>query len=152
MATVEDRAGGLRFSARRPCSAVAAQTRLPTIYVDAPEPDRARAVRADCVTVTPDEAPLGALPVVTDQFATVTVIPRAEIGAAAAARSAISLFDKPGITGSSFAPGRVSRPIVRGLDNYRVRILENGLAVGACPISSRTSRAGHPLGGPARSR
>ncbi len=37
------------------------------------------------------------------------------------------LFAKPGITGSSFAPGAASRPIVRGLDTYRVRIQENGI-------------------------
>ena len=37
------------------------------------------------------------------------------------------LFGKPGVTGSSFAPGAASRPIVRGLDTYRVRIQENGI-------------------------
>lgn len=35
------------------------------------------------------------------------------------------LFDKPGITGSTFSPGS-SRPVVRGLDNFRVRVQENG--------------------------
>lgn len=35
------------------------------------------------------------------------------------------LFDKPGIVGSTYAPG-ASRPIIRGLDNFRVRIQENG--------------------------
>ena len=35
------------------------------------------------------------------------------------------LFDKPGITGSTFAPGS-SRPVIRGLDNFRVRVQENG--------------------------
>jgi iron complex outermembrane recepter protein len=34
---------------------------------------------------------------------------------------------KPGISGSTFAPG-ANRPIIRGLDNYRVRIQENGIA------------------------
>ena len=48
-------------------------------------------------------------------------------GAPAAARSATSCSRKPGITGSSFAPGASSRPIVRGLDSYRVRIQENGI-------------------------
>ena len=37
------------------------------------------------------------------------------------------LFYKPGITGSSFAPGASSRPIIRGLDVNRVRIQENGI-------------------------
>lgn len=35
------------------------------------------------------------------------------------------LFDKPGIIGSTYAPG-ASRPIIRGLDNFRVRVQENG--------------------------
>lgn len=109
------------------------------MYVDAPSPI-VRAPSGPAVTVTPDEAPLGVLPVVTDQFATVTVLPRAEIERRGGGTLGDPLFDKPGITSSSFAPGRVSRPIVRGLDNYRVRIQENGLAVMTCPISRRTTR------------
>ncbi len=35
------------------------------------------------------------------------------------------LFDKPGITASTFSPGS-SRPVIRGLDNFRVRVQENG--------------------------
>src|SRR5207253_431912 len=35
-----------------------------------------------------------------------------------------------GITGSSFAPGASSRPIVRGLDVNRVGIVENGIGGG----------------------
>ena len=40
------------------------------------------------------------------------------------------LFAKPGITGSSFAPGASSRPIIRGLDVNRVGIVENGTGGG----------------------
>jgi iron complex outermembrane receptor protein len=40
------------------------------------------------------------------------------------------LFSKPGITGSSFAPGASSRPIIRGLDVNRVGIVENGIGAG----------------------
>ena len=40
------------------------------------------------------------------------------------------LFSKPGITGSSFAPGASSRPIIRGLDVNRVGIVENGTGAG----------------------
>jgi iron complex outermembrane recepter protein len=36
------------------------------------------------------------------------------------------LCSEPGITGSTFAPGASSRPIIRGLDVNRVGILENG--------------------------
>ena len=47
--------------------------------------------------------------------------------AAAPRRSATCCSTRPGITGSSFAPGASSRPIIRGLDVNRVRIQENGI-------------------------
>jgi iron complex outermembrane recepter protein len=72
----------------------------------------------------------GVLPVVTDQFATVTVIPNEEIRREGGATLGDLLFSKPGITGSSFAPGASSRPIIRGLDNNRVGIVENGVGGG----------------------
>lgn len=37
-----------------------------------------------------------------------------------------TLQQTPGISGSAFAPG-ANRPIIRGLDSYRVRIQENGI-------------------------
>ena len=40
-----------------------------------------------------------------------------------------TLQNKPGISGSTFAPG-ANRPIIRGLDNNRVRIQENGVTTG----------------------
>ncbi len=43
-----------------------------------------------------------------------------------AKRCTDTLATKPGINASSFAPG-ASRPIVRGLDNNRVRVQENGI-------------------------
>jgi iron complex outermembrane receptor protein len=69
----------------------------------------------------------GTLPIVTDQFATVTVMPRDQIDRATGRTLGEILQEKPGITSSGFAPGSASRPIVRGLDNYRVRIQENGI-------------------------
>jgi iron complex outermembrane receptor protein len=69
----------------------------------------------------------GTLPIVTDQFATVTVMPRGEIDRATGQTLGEILQEKPGITSSGFAPGAASRPIIRGLDNYRVRIQENGI-------------------------
>ena len=74
--------------------------------------------------------PLGALPVVTDQFATVTVVPNDELRRTPASTMGDLLFSKPGITGSSFAPGASSRPIIRGLDVNRVGIVENGVGAG----------------------
>ena len=72
----------------------------------------------------------GVLPVVTDQFATVTVVPNEEIRRAGTAQLGDLLFSKPGITGSTFAPGASSRPIIRGLDVNRVGIVENGSNAG----------------------
>jgi iron complex outermembrane receptor protein len=68
----------------------------------------------------------GVLPVVTNQFATVTVVPNEEIRREGGGQLGDLLFSKPGITGSSFAPGASSRPIIRGLDGNRVGIVENG--------------------------
>ncbi len=72
----------------------------------------------------------GVLPVVTDQFATVTVVPNEELRRSGGATLGDLLFAKPGITGSSFAPGASSRPIIRGLDVNRVGIVENGTGGG----------------------
>src|SRR5438552_10934354 len=72
----------------------------------------------------------GVLPVVTDQFATVTVVPNEELRRSGGATLGDLLFSKPGITGSSFAPGASSRPIIRGLDVNRVGIVENGTGGG----------------------
>jgi iron complex outermembrane receptor protein len=91
--------------------------------------NRGRAPQAQPVPAAP--APQqGVLPVVTDQFATVTVVPNEELRRAGGATLGDLLFSKPGITGSSFAPGASSRPIIRGLDVNRVGIVENGTAAG----------------------
>ncbi|AHY49097.1 TonB-dependent receptor [Bradyrhizobium japonicum] len=68
----------------------------------------------------------GVLPIVTNQFATVTVVPNEEIRREGGGQLGDLLFSKPGITGSSFAPGASSRPVIRGLDVNRVGIVENG--------------------------
>src|SRR5690606_33884914 len=51
--------------------------------------------------------------------------------------------EKPGITSSGFAPGSASRPIIRGLDNYRVRIQENG--IGSSGVSELGEDHGVPI-------
>src|SRR4051812_20955640 len=130
-----------------------ASTQLPQITVTAPSPivrrklvptrtpvrvaraapgrnrERARENQPQPVAAAP--APQqGVLPVVTDQFATVTVVPNEEIRRSGGATLGDLLFSKPGITGSSFAPGASSRPIIRGLDGNRVGIVENGTGGG----------------------
>jgi iron complex outermembrane recepter protein len=94
-------------TARAPQTAPTAPTPQPEPVVAAPQP--------------------GTLPIVTDQFATVTVVPNEELRRAPGGTLGDLLFSKPGITGSSFAPGASSRPIVRGLDVNRVGIAENGI-------------------------
>ncbi|GJE74708.1 TonB-dependent receptor [Methylorubrum suomiense] len=74
--------------------------------------------------------PTGVLPVVTDSFSSVTVVTRSEIERSQPTQLGDALFDKPGLSASTFAPGAASRPIIRGLDNTRVRIQENGVGVG----------------------
>ncbi|AWN46181.1 TonB-dependent receptor [Methylobacterium terrae] len=80
-------------------------------------------------TSGPGRVPLGVLPVVTDAFSSVTVVPASELIRSQPTSLGDALFDKPGLSASTFAPGSASRPIVRGLDNNRVRIQENGTGV-----------------------
>src|SRR5689334_464125 len=111
---------------------------LPQINVTAPSPivhrrpaKPSREAPAQQARTAPAPAPapnppalLGSLPIVSDQFATVTVVPKEEIARNAGTTLGDLLFSKPGITGSSFAPGASSRPIIRGLDVNRVGIAE----------------------------
>ena len=133
-----------------------AQTiQLPPITVTAPSPISRPAAPGDGTALQ------GTLPVVTDQFATVTVVPAEEIQRSTGTTIGDVLFSKPGITSSSFAPGAASRPVVRGLDNYRVRIQENGLGVNdvsdlsddhAVPIDPLSARRIEVIRGPATLR
>ena len=121
---------------------VHAQTALPPIVVTAPSPIRSAPPAPRSETPAPDpEAPveiavtpaaplLGLLPIVTGEFATVTVVPNEELRRTPSATLGDLLFAKPGITGSSFAPGAASRPVIRGLDVNRVGITENGIGAG----------------------
>jgi iron complex outermembrane receptor protein len=118
------------------------QTQLPEIVVTTPSPivrrtptrpsTPAPSAPAEAPATPPvPEAPLPrTLPIVTDQFATVTLVPTDEIQRTPGAQLGDVLFTKPGITGSSFAPGASSRPVVRGLDVNRVGIVENGIGGG----------------------
>ncbi len=132
-------------------AAPSAATQLPDVTVTAPSPivrrkpipsrtpvrvSRAVSGRNPAPATQPQPTPVaaapqpGVLPIVTDQFATVTVIPNEEIRREGGAQLGDLLFSKPGITGSTFAPGASSRPIIRGLDVNRVGILENGTNAG----------------------
>ncbi|MFN3868767.1 MAG: TonB-dependent receptor [Hyphomicrobiaceae bacterium] len=78
-------------------------------------------------------APPGTLIVVDDAFAPVTVATDRDVLATPGATVTDTLQNRPGIVGTSFAPG-ANRPIIRGLDSYRVRVQENG--IGAHDVST----------------
>ncbi|QUS42615.1 TonB-dependent receptor [Tardiphaga alba] len=62
----------------------------------------------------------------TDAFQTTTQLSGEALQRAASSSLADLLATQPGIAASTFAPG-ASRPNIRGLDDYRVRIQENGV-------------------------
>jgi len=108
-----------------PASGQSAVT-LDQISVTSPTPVQPsrQAVSADATF------PVGVLPVATDTFSPVTVVTREQIARDQPRTLGDALFDRPGISGTTYAPGAASRPIIRGLDNARVRIQENGIANG----------------------
>ncbi|GJD44104.1 putative TonB-dependent receptor [Methylobacterium cerastii] len=73
--------------------------------------------------------PAGILPVAVDTFSPVTVVTRDQIAREQPRTLGDALMDRPGISASTYAPGAASRPIIRGLDNSRVRIQENGVGI-----------------------
>ena len=110
--------GGLVMS---PAVSAQESVQLEGIVVSAPTP----IVSGPATSAGSDVAP-GTLIVVDDAFVPVTVATERDIQAENGASIADALDKRPGIIGSTFAPG-ASRPIVRGLDAYRVRVQENGI-------------------------
>ena len=61
-----------------------------------------------------------------DEFSTIVdVVDRDEILAQGGSNLADALKDVPGVSGTSFAAG-ASRPVIRGMDATRVKVLEDG--------------------------
>jgi iron complex outermembrane recepter protein len=152
-----------------------AQTALPQVDVTVASPITRRAparpspsqpAPAQPAPAQPTPAPaadtlVGTIPIVTDQFATITVVPNAELRRNGASTLGDLLFEKPGITGSEFAPGASSRPIIRGLDVNRVRIQEDGVGANGAsdlgedhfvPVDPLTSDQVEVIRGPATLR
>ncbi|WP_375462923.1 TonB-dependent receptor [uncultured Methylobacterium sp.] len=111
--------------------------------------------------VSTADVPTGVLPVVTSTYAPVTVVTREQISRDQPRTLGDALFDRPGISSSTYAPGAASRPIIRGLDNARVRIQENGIVTGdvsdlgedhAVPINPLVSDRIEVIRGPATLR
>jgi iron complex outermembrane receptor protein len=107
-------------------SGLHAQTQLPGIVVTTPSPVAKRPTAPSPTPTAVPEAPSAAGTPVEDTFVPVTVVPSEQIAANPGATLADLLQNQPGITGSTFAPG-ASRPIIRGLDNHRVLVQENGI-------------------------
>lgn len=121
---------------------LSAQTVLPGIVVTTPSPitkprttPRQVAPTSGEATSGPvAEAPItGGLTVIDDAFVPVTVTTERELLANPGATITDTLQTKPGIAGSTFSAG-ANRPVIRGLDNYRVRVQENG--IGAHDVSA----------------
>lgn len=108
-------------------SAAHAQVALPEISVTAPSP----VVRAPPPSALPAQSSLSVpvqqpLVIPEEVFVPLTVLQPVELTATGGSNLADSLQYKPGITASNFAAG-ASRPILRGLDNNRVSVRENGI-------------------------
>lgn len=119
----------------------AAQTQLPSVVITVPSPVAAPprpaplAANAPSLQVPPPviDPPPGSILITDDTFAAVTVVTSKDLESRPGATITDTLMNMPGISGSTFAAG-ASRPIIRGLDNARVRVQENG--IGAHDVST----------------
>ncbi|MEI8144061.1 MAG: TonB-dependent receptor [Alphaproteobacteria bacterium] len=144
---------GLAIAASFWAPPVLAQTEIPEIVIVARRDDRAPSLAG-----RPSDDPF----VVVDRaFQSVTVVSSEAVQRSGARTLGDLLGTQPGITSSSFAPGAASRPIIRGLDNYRIRIQENGIGsqdvseLGedhAVPINPLIARRVEVIRGPAALR
>ncbi|MBX3548779.1 MAG: TonB-dependent receptor [Xanthobacteraceae bacterium] len=110
-------------------SGAAAQEVLPEIVVSAPSPIAQRTGAQNAPAWNP-----GTLPVLEYVFAPITVVTQDEIRRSPASTIGDMLSTYPGVSATGFVPNIASRPIIRGLDNYRVRVQENG--IGAMDVSA----------------
>lgn len=107
---------------------------IPEIEVTAPSP----------LTVTVRRGQRGdGLTVVDRSFSTVTFVTAGELLRNGGKTLGDQLSSLPGITNSGFAPGAAVRPVIRGLDNFRVRIQENG--IGSQDVSDLGEDHGVPI-------
>lgn len=125
-----------REGAAAPEGTTAQTIELPLMEVTADTPVAARR-QADASEPMP-----GMLVVPLRSFAPVSVISRSAIERNQPQSLGEAVADIPGVTATSFAPG-ASRPVIRGLDNYRVSVQENG--VGASGVSALGEDHGVPV-------
>ncbi|MCI0467787.1 MAG: Plug domain-containing protein, partial [Beijerinckiaceae bacterium] len=124
---------------RRPCARFAAITlpfllmmagnsvaiELPEVEIPADSPIARKNSAAQSALAQP-----GTMIVIDRSYAPVMVVPRSEIELEQYKTLGDALMNKPGLSGTTFAPLAANRPIIRGLDNFRVRIQENGTNAG----------------------
>lgn len=107
-----------------------AQTALAPIVIETPSPV-VQPQPVDNAADAPVQPPAAAalpnnLILPEDVFAPVTIVTDREVITTDAATIGGVLANKPGISSTAFAAG-ANRPIIRGLDSYRVRVQENGI-------------------------
>jgi iron complex outermembrane receptor protein len=137
-----------------------AQVALPEIVVTAPSPIQPPWNQTGGNNSVPADNQIGLLPIADHAFAPVTIVTQSELQRSTGASLGDVLMNKPGISGSSYAAG-ANRPIIRGLDNNRVRIQENGIGTGdvstlgedhGVPIDPLASNSIEVIRGPATLR
>lgn len=112
------RNGGIRFLMMM--GSAGALTCVPGLAEDA----KAQEALPEIVIATDRERSSGQIS--TDTFQSTSVLTDKDLQRTTAASIADLLATQPGIAASTFAPG-ASRPNIRGLDDYRVRVQENGI-------------------------
>ena len=109
-----------------------------TSIVQADAPTEADSKPIDAILVTASPLSHNA-----DDIATiVNTVNRQQILQSGGANLADALANEPGVTGTSFASG-ASRPVIRGFDANRVRVLENG--IGSFDVSDVGPDHGVPI-------
>ncbi len=125
---------------RQPAARPAPSPQAPSAAAPAsPQPPT---TQPSAAVVAESEPPPGSIIVVDDAFVPITVATDREVLATAGPTITDTLGQKPGIIGSTFAPG-ANRPVVRGLDTYRVRTQENG--VGSHDVAALSEDHGVPI-------
>ncbi len=105
----------------------------------------AHAQQSSSTAQPPETIVVTGSPITQDRSALATIVDsvdRSQILQSGGANLADALANEPGVTGTSFAAG-ASRPVIRGFDANRVRILENG--IGSFDVSDVGPDHGVPI-------
>ena len=114
------------FSVLQGVGELRAQTQLPDIVVVTPSPVTKPKPKPQPAPPDVEAPPPPAGLIVEDAFVPLTIVPSEVITGTPGATLTDALQTKPGIIGSTFAPG-ANRPVIRGFDNFRVLVQEGGI-------------------------